>query len=118
MFSTWKAVASRAGDAMTMSRSSLRTRWTKSMAALASLAGSTVKSCPYLFLKYRASFARNPASASTTGDDSNPTVETVLKSTVYPMGPEATPLRQGGTVCPCLSHEGRELQVSFDLAAA
>ena len=51
MFSTWKAVASRGGDAMTMSRSSSRMRCTQSMVSLASLAGSTVKSWSYLFLK-------------------------------------------------------------------
>jgi hypothetical protein len=54
---------------------------TQSMAARASLAGSTVKTWSYLFLKYRASFARRPASASATGDDSSPTVDTVSKST-------------------------------------
>jgi hypothetical protein len=66
---------------MTMSRSSFRIRCTQSIVVPASLAGSTVKSWSYLFLKYRASFARRPASASATGDDSRPVVETSLKST-------------------------------------
>ena len=37
MFSTWKAVASRGRDDMTMSRSSLRIRFTQSMVAVASV---------------------------------------------------------------------------------
>jgi len=41
-----------------------------------------VKSWSYSFLKYRASFARSQASASATGDDSRPMVETVAKSSV------------------------------------
>src|SRR4051794_36599296 len=85
MFSTWKAVASRGREEMTMSRSSLRIRCTHSMVASASLAGSTVKSWSYLFLKYRASFARSPASGSATGEDSRPAVETTSKSTVSGM---------------------------------
>jgi hypothetical protein len=36
-------------------------------------AGSTVKTWPYLFSKYRASFARRPASAAALGDHSGPT---------------------------------------------
>jgi len=51
MFSTWKAVASRGRDEMTMSRSSLRIWCTRSMVAWALLAGSTVKTWSYLFLK-------------------------------------------------------------------
>ena len=51
MFSTWNVVASSGGDAMTMSRSSLRMRCTKSMSFLALAAGSTVKTWSYLFLK-------------------------------------------------------------------
>ncbi|RDI68038.1 hypothetical protein DFR76_102439 [Nocardia pseudobrasiliensis] len=51
------------------------------MVDFALLAGSTVKTWSYLFLKYRASFARRPASASATGEDSRPTVDTVSKST-------------------------------------
>ena len=51
MFSTSKVVASSGGDAMTMSRSSLRMRCTQSMAFLALAAGSTVKTWSYLFLK-------------------------------------------------------------------
>src|SRR5215470_4203092 len=85
MFSIWKIVASRGRDEMTMPRSSLRIWRTQSMAVLALLAGSTVKTWSNLFLKKRASFARRPASAAATGDDSRPTVETVLKSTVYGM---------------------------------
>jgi len=45
--------------------------------------GSTAKSWSYSFLKYRASFARKPARAVATGDDSRPTVDTVLKSTMW-----------------------------------
>src|SRR4051812_4146381 len=85
MSSTWKAVASSGFEEITMSRSSFRMRWTQSTVSWASLAGSTVKSWSYLFLKYRASFARSPASASVTGDDSSPTVDTSLKSTLYAM---------------------------------
>src|SRR5690349_6116998 len=85
MFSTWKAVASSGRDAMTMSRSSFRIRCTQSTVSCASLAGSTVKTWSYLFLKYRASLARRPARASATGEDSRPTVETFSKSTVYAM---------------------------------
>src|SRR6476469_2687886 len=87
MFSTLTSVASSGGDAMTMSRSSARILCTHLMVflALGLSAASTVKSTSYLFLKYRASFARSPASASTTGDDSSPTVETSLKSTAYDM---------------------------------
>src|SRR5262249_35037794 len=48
-------------------------------------AGSVTKVCEYLLWKYRASLARRPASASTTGEDSRPTVETSLKSTAYDM---------------------------------
>jgi hypothetical protein len=47
---------------------------------LALLAGSTVKSWSYLFLE-AASFVRRPASATASGDDSRPLVETVSKST-------------------------------------
>jgi hypothetical protein len=47
-----------------MPRSSLRIRCTQSTVDLASPAGSTVKTWPYLFLKYRALFARRPASAA------------------------------------------------------
>jgi hypothetical protein len=50
MFSTWKIVASSGRDEMTRSRSSRRMRWTQSIVSLASLAGWTVKSWPYLFL--------------------------------------------------------------------
>ena len=88
---------------MTMSRSSLRIRCAQSMVVVALPAGSTVKTWSYLFLTKRASFARRPASAAATGDDSSPTVETVVKSTVQGMthsrtrhgmsvyvGPEAT----------------------------
>src|SRR5215467_6580151 len=82
MFSIWKAVASRGRDEMTMSRSSLRIRCTQSMVVVALPAGSTVKTWPHLFLTKRASFARRPASAAATGDDSRPAVETLLKSTV------------------------------------
>jgi hypothetical protein len=53
------------------------------MVAGASAAGWTANVCPYLFLKYRASFARKPASAGATGDVSSPTVETVSKFTSY-----------------------------------
>src|SRR5690242_18902570 len=86
MFSTWKVVASSGGDSMTMSRSSLRMRCTRLIAFLALAAGSTVKTWSYLFLKYRASFARRPASAGATGDDSRPVVDTVSKSTAYDIG--------------------------------
>src|SRR5215472_7722829 len=82
MFSIWKAVASRGRDEMTMSRSCLRIRCTQSMVVVALPAGSTVKTWPHLFLTKRASFARRPASAAATGDDSRPAVETLLKSTV------------------------------------
>ena len=51
MCSTWKAVASSGREEMTMSRSSLRIRYTQSMLVLALLAGSTVKTWSYLFLK-------------------------------------------------------------------
>src|SRR5512140_1310921 len=68
-----------------MPRSFSRMRLTRSTAFFALAAGSTVNTWSYLFLKYRASFARRPASAAATGDDSRPTVETVLKSTVYGM---------------------------------
>src|SRR3954462_11224083 len=68
---------------MMMSRSSLRIRCTHSIVASAVDAGSTVKTWSYLFLKYRASLARRPASASATGDDSSPVVETFTKSTTY-----------------------------------
>src|SRR6516164_1797999 len=61
MPSIWNAVASRRRDEMTMSRSSLRIRCTQSMVVLALLAGSTVKTWPYLFLKWRAWFARGPS---------------------------------------------------------
>ena len=44
-------MASKGGDEMTMSRSSLRIRFTQSMVAWALLAGSTVKVWLYLFLK-------------------------------------------------------------------
>src|SRR4030081_2055944 len=54
----------------------LRIRFTQSRVAGALLAGSMVKTWPYLFLKYRASFARRPASAAAAGDDSRPTVDT------------------------------------------
>src|SRR4051812_9965083 len=70
---------------MTMSRSSLRIRCTHTIVSVASLAGSTAKSWSYLFLKYRASFARRPARASATGDDSRPAVDTSLKSTTPAM---------------------------------
>jgi len=50
MFSIWNAVASRGREEMTMSRSSLRIRCTKSIVVLALLAGSIVKTLPYLFL--------------------------------------------------------------------
>src|SRR3954447_9378435 len=93
MFSTWNSVASSGGDAMTMSRSSSRIRCTHSIVFLALAAGSTVKTWSYLFLKYRASLARRPARASATGDDSRPTVETVLKSTAYAM-PRKLPQRR------------------------
>src|SRR6516165_2031374 len=83
MFPLWKAVASSGRDAMTMSRSSLRIRCTQSTVVLALLAGSTVKTWPHFLATKRASFARRPASAAVTGDDSRPTVETVLKSTAY-----------------------------------
>src|SRR5690242_9262658 len=93
MFSTWNAVASSGRDAMTIPRSSSRIRCTQSTVCCASPAGSTVNTWSYLFLKYRASFARRPASASATGDDSRPAVETVWKSTVYDMsvGPPVAP---------------------------
>jgi hypothetical protein len=52
-------------------------RLTPPMTGAASPAGSTAKTCPYLFLKYLASLARRPASASATGEDSSPAVETV-----------------------------------------
>src|SRR3954469_24821547 len=71
---------------MTMSRSSFSTRLTQSTVVLASSAGSVVKTWSYLFLKYRASFARSPASASATGDDSSPTVDTSLKPPLYAVG--------------------------------
>jgi hypothetical protein len=51
MFSTWKAVASRGRDEMTISRSSLRIRCTQSMVVLALLAGSTVKTWFVLVLE-------------------------------------------------------------------
>src|SRR3954468_4975880 len=82
MFSTLRVVASSGGDEITMPRSSLRIRVTRSTVVLALLAGSTVKSWSYLFLKYRASLARSPARAAATGDDSRPTAETLVKSTV------------------------------------
>src|SRR4051812_13568891 len=41
-------------------------------------------------MKYRASLARRPASASTTGDVSNPSVETSLKLTTMLMPPTLT----------------------------
>jgi hypothetical protein len=50
-----------------------------------------VKVWAYLFLKYLASFARRPASASATGEDSSPVVDTSWKSTTYDMW--ASPLR-------------------------
>ena len=49
---------------MTMPRSSSRMPCTQSTTGRASLAGSVVKTWPYLFRKYRASFARRPASAA------------------------------------------------------
>ena len=49
MPSTSKAVASSAGEAMTMSRSSSRTRLTNSTVSFASAAGSVVKVWSYLF---------------------------------------------------------------------
>src|SRR3954467_6470061 len=85
MPSTSNVVASSGGDEIAMSFS-WRMRFTRSIAFLALAAGSTVKTWSYLFLKYRASFARSPASASATGEDSSPTVETSLKSTAYDMG--------------------------------
>src|SRR6266508_1967226 len=85
MFSIWKAVASRGRDEMTMWRSSLSTPCTQSMVVWALIAGSTVKTWSHLFLTKRTSFARRPASAAATGDDSRPTVETVSKSTAYGM---------------------------------
>src|SRR3954451_7391151 len=93
MSCTWKADASSGREAMTMSRSSLRIRCTHSMVASASLAGSTVKSWSYLFLKYRASFARRPASASANGEDSRPAVETTWKSTASGMLPALAEIR-------------------------
>ena len=51
MFSTWKAVASSGGEEMTMSRYSSRIRWTQTIVVLAALAGSTVNTWSYLFLK-------------------------------------------------------------------
>ena len=92
MFSMGSSVASSGRDEMTMSRSSFRIQCTQSMVALASLAGSTLKSMLYLLLKYRASFGHRPASAVATGDDSRPTVETVLKSTVYGMNAQSMPV--------------------------
>src|SRR4030081_3922749 len=85
MFSSWNAVASRGRDEIMISRSSLRIRCTQSMVVLALLAGSTVKTWSYLFLKERASLARKPASAPANGDDSSPIVDTFLKSTSYAM---------------------------------
>src|SRR5689334_19077964 len=78
-----KAVVSSGGDSITRSRSLFRMWCTHSTVAADSLAGSTVKTWSYLVLKYRASFARRPARASGTGDDSSPTLDTVLKSTSY-----------------------------------
>jgi hypothetical protein len=46
-----RPVTSRGRDEMTMPRSSLRIRCTQSMVVLTLLAGSTVKTWPYLFLK-------------------------------------------------------------------
>lgn len=43
-------------------------------------AGSVANSALYLLEKYRASFARSPASASACGEDSSPAVDTVTKS--------------------------------------
>src|SRR5579875_618156 len=83
MFSTWNSVASSGAEAITMSRSCSRIRWTHSIVAAASSAGSTVNVWSYLFLKYRASFARRPASAGATGEDSRLTVETFSNSTAY-----------------------------------
>src|SRR4051794_12426550 len=83
MPSTWNSVASSGRDWTTIPRSSFRIRWTHSMIGFAEVAGCTVKSWSYLFLKYRASFARRPPSAAATGEDTRPTVETVVKSTVW-----------------------------------
>src|SRR5947209_16943648 len=105
MFSTWKLAASSGRDEMVMSRSSLRIRCTQSMVVLALRAGSTVKTWSYLFFKKRASFARRPASAAATGDDSNPTVETVSKSTV-----------QGVIACPFLMLSVVQLQLHGDMS--
>jgi len=59
MFSTLRFAASSGGESTTMSRSPLRMRCTQSIAFLALAAGSTVNTWLYLFLKYRASFARS-----------------------------------------------------------
>src|SRR4051794_38754306 len=96
MPSTSNSVASSGFDVMTRSRSS-RILFTHAIVFFALLAGSTTKTWSYLFLKYRASFARNPASAGATGDDSSPTVETSLKSTVYDMA-RAFHARRGPTI--------------------
>jgi hypothetical protein len=61
-------------------------RATRSTTSEASAAGDVVNTWPYLVLKYRASFARRPARASATGEDSRPWVETVTKSTTELMG--------------------------------
>src|SRR5262245_13228428 len=88
MFSGWSSAASSGVDAITMSRSSFRILCTHLMIflPLALSAGSVLKVRSYLFLKYRASLARKPASAFVTGEDQRPTVETVAKSTSYDMG--------------------------------
>jgi hypothetical protein len=58
----------------------------RAIASGASEAGLTVNTWSYLFFQYRASLARRPASASATGLDSRPTVDTFTKSTTYDIG--------------------------------
>jgi len=65
-----------------MPRSTPRMRCTRSIGFSALAAGSTVKTSSYLFVMQRASFARRPANASTTGDDSRSVVETLTTSTM------------------------------------
>jgi hypothetical protein len=67
---------------MTMSRSSLRIRCTHSMVASASLAGLHREVVVVLVLEVAGLVRPQTGQRVRNGDDSRPTVETVLKSTV------------------------------------